>query len=141
MGQFFRRRYDKLLGDEYSPRKVYIQSTDFDRSLCSAQTALAGLFPPTELETWNKNIWWQPIPVHTTKLDQDHVLAATKYCPKYNIAYVNYTKNDPEVQRIYRDYAGLFLQWSQMAGTSIRTTIDVYFLHNTISIEREQHKP
>lgn len=63
LGEFFRRRYDKLLGDKYSPKKVYIQSTDVDRCLCSAEAVLAGLFQPTEAEKWNKEILWQPIPV------------------------------------------------------------------------------
>lgn len=74
LGQFFRRRYDKLLGDKYSPKKVYIQSTDVDRCLMSAEAVLAGLFHPTEVEKWNKEILWQPVPVHTTKAAQDHIL-------------------------------------------------------------------
>lgn len=63
LGEFLGRRYNELLGERYSPKKIFIQSTDADRALMSAQLALAGLFPPTEDETWNEKINWQPIPV------------------------------------------------------------------------------
>lgn len=141
LGQYFRRRYDKLLGDKYSPKKVFVQSTDVDRVLTSAEAVLAGLFTPTELEKWNKELLWNPIPVHTTKASQDHVLAAKRYCRKYELVHENYTKNAPEVQRIYREYANLFLQWSNMTGANISTIDDIYYLHNTIKIEMEQNKP
>lgn len=141
LGQYFRRRYDKLLGEKYSPKKVYIQSTDVDRCLCSAESVLAGLFQPTETEKWNKDILWQPIPVHTMKGEQDHILAANRFCPKYEAAFQNYSKTAPEMLRIYKEYGNLFLQWSEMIGDNITTTDDIYYLHNTISIEKEQQKP
>lgn len=63
LGQYFRRRYDKLFGERYSPNNVYIQSTDVDRAIMSAQANLAGLFPPThDIEKWHNDIKWQPIP-------------------------------------------------------------------------------
>lgn len=141
LGQYFRRRYDKLLGDKYSPKKVYVQSTDVDRCLMTAETVLAALFQPTETEKWNKEILWNPIPVHTTKSSQDHILAAKKYCRRFELARENYTKTAPEIQRIYKEYANLFVQWSEMTGSQISNVDDVYYLHNTIRIEMEQHKP
>lgn len=64
LGLYLRRRYNNLLGARYSPNDVYIQSTDVDRTLMSAQACLAGLFVPSEEETWNDRILWQPIPVN-----------------------------------------------------------------------------
>lgn len=63
LGLYLRRRYNTLLGEKYSPNKVYIQSTDVDRTLMSAEAALSGLFIPTEEEQWNDRIMWQPVPV------------------------------------------------------------------------------
>lgn len=42
LGKYFRKRYNQLLGDKYSPAKVYVRSTDFDRTLMSGQANLAG---------------------------------------------------------------------------------------------------
>ncbi|XP_039734636.1 testicular acid phosphatase [Pteropus medius] len=46
-----------------SPPQVYVRSTDFDRTLESAQANLAGLFP--EAAPGRPEAAWKPIPVHT----------------------------------------------------------------------------
>lgn len=45
-----------------------------------------------------------------------------------------------EVQRIYTEYADLFPYLSKMSGLNITTITDVYWLWNTLDIEREQNK-
>jgi len=56
-----------------SVAKVHIRSTDYDRTLMSAYSNLAGLFPPEKSQVWNDDLLWQPVPVHTEPLDSDHV--------------------------------------------------------------------
>ncbi|EGW05652.1 Prostatic acid phosphatase [Cricetulus griseus] len=51
--------------------QVYIRSTDVDRTLMSAMTNLAALFPPEGISIWNPSLPWQPIPVHTVSLSED----------------------------------------------------------------------
>lgn len=140
MGKYFYRRYNKLLGNKYSPKDVYIQSTDVDRTLMSAQANLAGLFFPGDEEKWNQNILWQPIPVHTQPNTWDHILSGGRYCAKYNKLFKKYMKESPEVQRIYSEYKELLAYWSEMSGTNIKTTEDVYYLYSTLTIERDQNK-
>lgn len=45
-----------------------------------------------------------------------------------------------EVQRIYTDYADLFPYLSEMSGLNITTITDVYWLYNTLEIERDTNK-
>lgn len=137
LGQFLRRRYDKLLGNGYSANDVYVQSTDVDRTIMSAQANLAGMFPPTDDEIWNEQIRWNPIPVHTVSSKNDN---AYKNCPKYNVAFEKYINDSPEVQRIYTDNAELFAYWSKMCGLNIKTISDVYRLHNTLLVESQNNK-
>ena len=46
-----------------------------DRTLMSAYSHLAGLFPPEDKFT--PAVDWQPIPVHTVDDDNDHVSTVT----------------------------------------------------------------
>lgn len=120
-------------------KKVYTQSTDVDRSIMSAQANLAGLFYPSDEEKWDEKILWQPIPVHTVPQQLDYVLFVGKDCPKFNAAVKQYEKKSKEVQRIFTEYAELFVYWSKMCGTEIKTINDVYKLHKTLEVERDNN--
>lgn len=140
LGQYFRKRYATILGEKYSPNKIYVQSSDFDRTLMSAQLALAGLFPPKDDQIWNENCMWQPIPVHTMPRKSDYLIAIEMDCPKYKLLREKCINESMECQRIYTEYSDLLRYWSQMSGANLKTTCDVYQLHNTLTIEKEQNK-
>lgn len=140
LGQYLRRRYNHLLGDEYSYRKVYIQSSDYDRTMMSAQALLAALFKPTKEEEWNDEIQWQPIPVHVLPRQSDHMIAIEHNCPKYKHLLAKYSKESKEIQRIYTEYAEEISFWSRMSGANLTGTYDIYQLFNTLEIEKEQNK-
>lgn len=71
LGQLNRERYEGFLSESYDPDEIYVRSSDVDRTLMSAQCHLAGLYPPTNQtnQTWNPDLIWQPIPVHTIPKD------------------------------------------------------------------------
>uniref|UniRef100_A0A8B9XXS1 Lysosomal acid phosphatase n=1 Tax=Bos mutus grunniens TaxID=30521 RepID=A0A8B9XXS1_BOSMU len=71
LGQALRQRYHGFLNTSYHRQEVYVRSTDFDRTLMSAEANLAGLFPPDGIQRFNPNISWQPIPVHTVPIAED----------------------------------------------------------------------
>lgn len=73
-GRFIRTRYTDFLDELYNKNKVHVRSTDFDRTIMSAQSLLSGLFEPVDFQVWNNDIKWQPIPVHTTEAKLDMVL-------------------------------------------------------------------
>lgn len=140
LGQYLRRRYGKLLGEKYSAKKIYVQSSDFDRTLMSAQACLAGLYPPTADEIWNSKIFWQPIPVHTMPRKSDYLIAIETSCPKYKQLREKYTQKSKEYHRIFTEYADVIKYWSQMSGSNLKSTYEVYQLHNILTIEKEQNK-
>ncbi|KAL1465232.1 hypothetical protein WDU94_004819 [Cyamophila willieti] len=134
LGQWFRARYQTFLGDTYSNEKVYVMSTDVDRTLMSADAMLAGLFPPFGGQVWDPQIKWQPIPVHTTPEKLDKVLAMKKPCPQYDIEKNKYMAS-PEVQQFVAKYRPLFDYVSQHAGQPVETPTDLEYIHNTLFIE------
>jgi hypothetical protein len=60
-----------LLNSSYSRQEIVVRSTDFDRTLMSAQSNLVGLYPVMNL-TDNK-VPIQPIPIHTVAISTDFV--------------------------------------------------------------------
>ncbi|XP_059519943.1 prostatic acid phosphatase isoform X8 [Myotis daubentonii] len=84
LGEYIRKRYGKFLNESYKHQQVYVRSTDIDRTLMSAMTNLAALFPPEGISLWNPNLPWQPIPVHTVPLVEDRLLFLPfKNCPRF----------------------------------------------------------
>ncbi|NXT45818.1 PPAP phosphatase, partial [Pluvianellus socialis] len=74
LGQYTRERYSNFLNSTYNRQEFYIQSTDYDRTIMSAQSYLSGLFPPTGSQIWNPELLWQPIPVHVLQKSTDQVI-------------------------------------------------------------------
>ncbi len=74
-GTFLKLYYASFLGENYtySSKDVYVRSTDYDRTIMSAQSLLAGLFEPSDFQIWNEDIKWQPIPIHTVDFANDKV--------------------------------------------------------------------
>lgn len=139
LGKYLRQRYRKLINAEYSPEELYVQSSDVDRALISAQANLAGLFEPVSKGS-DKDIMYMPIPVHTTPSDLDYVLMCRRECPKYKKAFKKYVKNSEEVQQIYKDHEDLFQYWSEMCDKNLKTIEDVHWLWKILFTEKFQEK-
>jgi hypothetical protein len=78
-GGYLRKRYADFLAEHFDVTKVTIRSTDYDRTIMSAESLLASLYTPKSYQIWNPQLAWQPIAVHTTN-------AAAIYpedCPRY----------------------------------------------------------
>lgn len=139
LGQFFRRRYNKLLGAKYSPNEIYVRSTNFNRTISSALLNLSGLYASTQNESWHDNIQSERIPVHTMSIASDSLIFGLRVCINYIELFEKNISHLPEVQRIFTEYADKFTYWSQMCGRNISTMTDVLDLYDTMMI-KNQHK-
>ncbi|NXA44502.1 PPAL phosphatase, partial [Nothocercus julius] len=120
-------------------RQIFIRSTDFDRTLMSAEANLAGLYPPDSQEQFNPNISWQPIPVHTVPEAGERLLKfPLTPCPRYE-QLQNETRDSAEYTNKTRDN----LQFLQMVAneTGIRDVSleSVWSVYDTLFCE-QAHK-
>ncbi|XP_030062357.1 prostatic acid phosphatase isoform X2 [Microcaecilia unicolor] len=136
LGKFLRIRYSGFLNDTYNRHEVYVQSTDYDRTLMSAQANLAGLFPPVDKEIWNPNLKWQPIPVHTTPVSQDQLLLPFQNCPRVK-ELLKDTLASKEFQNLLQPYQDVLKNVSHETGYSVTelTSGKLWLVYDTLLCE------
>ena len=132
-----RRRYLKLIGTRYSADKVYIRSSDTDRTLMSAQCNAAGMFPPSGDEVWNDSQPWQPVPIHTVPYSEDYLLNSFMRCPRYDQLYKEYTESTSFKYQMKR-YSDLLEYLRFHSGRMLPNPIEVMFLIVVLVEEKEK---
>ncbi|KAF5921869.1 hypothetical protein HPG69_013043 [Diceros bicornis minor] len=96
--------------------QVYIRSTDVDRTLMSAMTNLAALFPPEGISIWNPSLPWQPIPVHTVPCSEDRLLYLPfRDCPRFQ-ELDRETLNSEEFQKRLHPYKDFIETLPKLSG-------------------------
>lgn len=73
LGRKFRERYNNFIPEVYWPDDVNVSSSYSERCRNSAYLFCAGLFPPKNVQIWNPDLLWQPIPVTYTPRNSDTV--------------------------------------------------------------------
>ncbi|GAB6019565.1 mitochondrial acyl carrier protein [Chamberlinius hualienensis] len=125
LGQYIRQRYAGFLGEKYSYKEILINSTEKDRTLMSASSNLAGLYPPSGDEIWDPEIDWQPIPVHSRPRESDYILSDKGVCPKYK-EYFRMVKNLPQLQQLNEENEDIFELASSNTGLIVN---DIFSLN------------
>ena len=138
LGQWLRQRYEGFLSTEYSREEIVIRSTDTDRTLMSALSNLAGLFPPDGNQTWSPSLAWQPIPVHTVPQEEDYLLSSHADCPRFTQLQEEIEKGE-WMLRIYRNNQQLFEFISNKSGTNITDIVKLDYVYDSLLIESENN--
>ncbi|XP_060256078.1 lysosomal acid phosphatase isoform X4 [Ovis aries] len=135
LGQALRQRYRGFLNASYHRQEVYVRSTDFDRTLMSAEANLAGLFPPDGMQRFNPNISWQPIPVHTVPIAEDRLLKfPLGPCPRFE-QLQNETRRTPEYQNESIQNAQFLEMVANETGLTDLTLETVWNVYDTLFCE------
>ncbi|XP_033917571.1 lysosomal acid phosphatase [Melopsittacus undulatus] len=117
LGRALRQRYSGFLSPMYRRQEIFVRSTDYDRTLMSAEANLAGMYPPEGSQIFNPNISWQPIPVHTVARSDERLLKfPLTPCPRYeqlqnesrhSAVYINKTKENWQFLQMVANETGI----------------------------------
>nr|AQS60691.1 prostatic acid phosphatase-like isoform X1 [Sogatella furcifera] len=136
IGKLLRARYRSFLSDIYSPKYVVAQTTDVDRTKMSMQLVLAGLYPPTDAQLWNKELNWQPIPSKYEPLDQDKLLLVNIPCPRYYEALQEVVERE-EVKKLIKQNKPIYELLTNKTGTEVKTFNDLLSIQGTLKAETD----
>ena len=96
LGTFLHKTYEDFIPENFNPNEIYIRSTDVDRTLMSAQSNAAAMFPDqdrtdsgiTPIDVKTKLFeQWMPLPIHTVPRSEEEILSfpvREDRCPKWH---------------------------------------------------------
>lgn len=134
LGQFLRLRYRGLLSESYDRREISVRSTDYDRTLMSAEANLAGLYPPAGQQVFTADLKWQPIPVHTVPQSEERLLSfPLEDCPRYE-KLMNETEHTEEFINVTTTYQDIIELVNNKTGLN-QTVETVWSVYDTLFCE------
>ncbi|KZC05263.1 Venom acid phosphatase Acph-1, partial [Dufourea novaeangliae] len=137
IGTMLRERYDRYFGPDYWPEKIYARSTDVPRTQLSLQLVLAGLFPPSEKQTWNPHLPWIPTSTFFVPYETDNLLFP-HHCPRYKEEYEKFLQQQ-NTQDIVNKYKSVFNYLTQHSGKVVNTTSAITYLYNLFKEQAAQN--
>ncbi len=141
LGQGFRSMYIeryKLLPKSYSASTMYVRSTDYNRTLMSAEAVLMGLYPLGTGPQINNSpalpSQYQPIPIHTVAQKEDPLFEDRTHGPGFESRVIEYVINTPNWQNKVNLYQDKLNKWGLISGMSLKGLYPVSGLGDTLYI-------
>uniref|UniRef100_H2THN8 Lysosomal acid phosphatase n=1 Tax=Takifugu rubripes TaxID=31033 RepID=H2THN8_TAKRU len=139
LGSFLRNRYKGFLNESYERHEISVRSTDYDRTLMSAEANLAGLYPPPSQQTFKPDLKWQPIPVHTVPLSEDRLLSfPIGECPRYK-QLMEETEHTEEFVNITKKYEDTIEWVRNKTGQNDTDVKSVWSVYDTLFCESQHN--
>ncbi|KAF7991965.1 hypothetical protein HCN44_010766 [Aphidius gifuensis] len=101
LGIYFHKQYENLFNIPFKNSRVYFQASKSSRTINTAQLIAAGLFKPNNnLQVWNENLPWLPVPIYTQPIFNDTLFYPMVLCENYFNDRIN---GEIQVERILKN--------------------------------------
>lgn len=136
LGEILRNRYQPPWPMNYTLHAVRARSTDVDRCLMSAESQLAGIFPPGSGTPHALPYEWQAVPVHTAPIGYDALLRAFDHahCPRYDQIMAR-RKEGKAFQTMEKEHKDFLEHVGKLAGMKISLS-NLYIVSDAMVCER-----
>ncbi len=139
LGKKLRERYVdelKLLPVDYQSEKLYVRSTDYDRTLMSAQSLLMGLYPDGPLQNN-----YQPIPIHSQPKEKDILISNEVDKQQFDELVEKHVYPSQAWQAKTKLTQSKWHKWSELTGWKIKNLRDVVKLGDMLFIYQLHQHP
>lgn len=141
LGKSLRQKYigeHALLPEKYQAETIYIRSTDYDRTLMSAQCLLMGLYP---IGTGPLSEGYQPIPIHTQSVKNDELIPNEVYVRQFNDLLESQVYQEPLWQEKTAQTLSKWQRWSDATGMPINNLRDIVKLSDVLYVHQLHQAP
>ncbi|KAJ6639919.1 Prostatic acid phosphatase [Pseudolycoriella hygida] len=140
LGLFMRERYATFISETYSENDIYVQSSDIDRAIMSAEAFLAGMFlSNASVDIWKTYLPWTPIPVHTMPRHLDCLILGSKSCAAYKEEFGNFIESE-KIKEFNRKHKDLYDFLSLHSGNKVKKMDDCVPIWDALKIEDAHNK-
>ncbi|ODN01018.1 Lysosomal acid phosphatase [Orchesella cincta] len=133
LGQYIRLRYNGFINETYTPEEIYVQSSNYDRTIMSAMANLAGMWPSKDLE-FPEGGRQQFVPVHVISSQIDNKIAFSKPCPRYAQISKEIQTQQSEVL-FNNEHADLYKYLSEHTGLEVKSYSNVSDIYDTLFVQ------
>lgn len=144
LGMQLREKYvnrDKLLPPNYDVNSIYVRSSDYNRTLMSAQALLLGLYPlgsgPLLVsESPALPMGFQPIPIHTVSQKEDNLLVPKRNHTEFESMQQQYVISSNDWQQKSSQYQVKLQSWSRASGIPLNNLGNITGLADNLYIRK-----
>lgn len=150
LGKKFRARYVNnyhLLSENYTTGTIYVRSSDFDRTLMSAESLLLGFYPSNSegplLSINNPALpnCFQPIPIHTVPQSEEKLLIPDNPIYHFNDLLANHCLQTTAWKKKEAEVEPYLPAWSSALGTNITNFYQLRPLADVLRIRKLYNIP
>ncbi len=144
LGAKFRKRYvdeTHLLPEHYQHGTIYVRSTDYERTLMSAQSCMMGLYPPGTGPDAALPYAFQAVPIFSAPYKYDEVISKYVDDAEEDKLMQRYVYSTPEWQQKNKELQPQYARWSRLIGIDIKSLEDLDDIGDTLYIYQINHAP